>query len=277
MKRLCLVVLLLAAAALSVTAARAEEHRPFNGLYFGLHGGYSWQGATGVFDNQNVTGNYTNLSGLGVNGGIVGAQLGYNAQWNWFMLGVEGDASAHVEDNSVLSPTGIQLTSDSSYLASIRGRMGVVVCDWLFFGTAGVGFSETKFSETTSNLTFNGTLRQSETGAVYGGGIEWEFIHGVTLRGEYLHYNMGNTTAIPTTFISADFGRLHPLRRHRRGARCPQYQPQSLMAQRLERRLPALWPPRGRANSRALAGTERNAQSDHTSAPAAGHWRRGAA
>jgi outer membrane immunogenic protein len=205
-KRLCLVASLLAAAALNVTAARAQEHRPFNGLYFGLHGGNSWQGATGVFDNQNATGNYTNLSGLDVNGGIVGAQLGYNAQWNWFMLGVEGDASAHVDDNSVLSPTGIQLASDSSYLASIRGRMGVVVYDWLFFGTAGVGFSETKFSETTPSLAFNGTLRQRETGAVYGGGIEWQFIHGVTVRGEYLHYNVGNTTEIPTTFTSATSG-----------------------------------------------------------------------
>ena len=204
MKRLCLVSSLLAAAALSVTAAHAQERQPFNGLYFGLHGGYSWQGATGAFDNTNGSSDFTDLSGLNLNGGIVGAQLGYNAQYNWFMLGVEGDATSDVGGNSLLSPSGILLTSDNSYLASIRGRIGVVIYDWLLFGTAGVGFTDTKFSETTP--TFNGTLRQRDTGAVYGGGVEWQFVHGVTIWGEYLHYNVGNTTAIPATFTNAASG-----------------------------------------------------------------------
>jgi outer membrane immunogenic protein len=203
-KRLCLVASLLAAAALSVTAAHAQEHRPFNGLYFGLHGGYSWQGASGTFDNTNSLNDRTDLSGLNLNSGLVGAQLGYNAQYNWFMVGVEGDASANVNDSSVSSPSGIQLSSDHGYLASIRGRVGVVIYDWLLFGTAGVGFTDTKFSETAP--AFNGTLSQSETGAVYGGGLEWQFVHGVTVRGEYLHYNVGNTTAIPTTFTNAASG-----------------------------------------------------------------------
>ena len=83
----------------------------------------------------------------------------------------------------------------------------MVYYNWLFFGTAGVGFSEAKFRETTPatfvgppGASFNGTLRQKETGAVYGGGVEWAFVHGVTLRAEYLHYDVGSSTAIPTSF-----------------------------------------------------------------------------
>jgi len=198
-KRLCLVASLLVASALSVTAARAYDRQPFTGLYFGLNAGYSWQDATGTFGPANQP---VNLSGLDLNGGVVGAQLGYNAQWDWFMLGVEGDAMAHVDDNSVVTPNGALLSADSSYLASIRGRIGVVIYNWLLFGTAGVGFSDTKFTETTPNLTFNGSLRQRETGAVYGGGVEWAFIHGVTLRGEYLHFDVGSTTAIPANPVT---------------------------------------------------------------------------
>lgn len=203
MRKSCLVFSLLAAAALGITAAHADERRPFNGLFFGLHGGYSWQEAAGVFDNID---NPTNLSGLDLNGGIIGAQVSYNVQSGWFLVGVEGDATAHLEDNSVVSPTGIKLSSDSSYLASIRGRLGVVFNNWLLFGSAGVGFADTKFTEMTPNQTFFGKLRTRETGAVYGGGVEWAFIEGVTLRGEYLHYDVGGTSAIPTSFTGADSG-----------------------------------------------------------------------
>jgi outer membrane immunogenic protein len=202
-KRLCLIASLLAAAAFGSTAAVAQDRWPFNGLYVGLHAGYSWQDASGVFDNVNFP---TNLSGLDLNGGIIGAQLGYNVQYSWWMVGIEGDASAHPEDNSVLSQTGIQLNSDQGYLASIRGRIGVVFYDWLLFGTAGVGFSEETFRESTPGMTFSGTLRQKETGAVYGGGVEWAFVHGVTIRAEYLHYDVGSSTAIPTSFPNADAG-----------------------------------------------------------------------
>lgn len=203
MRKSCLVFSLLAAAALGITAADADERRPFNGLFFGLHGGYSWQDANGVFDNVD---NPTSLSGLDLNGGIVGAQLSYNVQSGWFLVGVEGDATAHLEDNSVISPTGIQLSSDSSYLASIRGRVGVVINNWLLFASGGVGFVDTNFTEITPNQTFVGKISKRETGAVYGGGVEWAFIEGVTLRGEYLHYDVGDRFSIPSSFNSADAG-----------------------------------------------------------------------
>jgi outer membrane immunogenic protein len=202
-RKSCLVLSLLAAAALGITAAHADERRPFNGLFFGLHGGYSWQDAQGVFDNID---NPTNLTGLNLNGGIIGAQLSYNVQTGWFLFGVEGDATAHLEDNTVVSPTGIQLSSDSGYLASVRGRLGVVLNNWLLFGSAGVGFADTSFNEITPNQTFVGKINRRETGLVYGGGVEWAFIEGVTLRGEYLHYDVGGTAAIPTSFVGADPG-----------------------------------------------------------------------
>jgi hypothetical protein len=31
-------------------------------------------------------------------------------------------------------------------------------------------------------------------------------VHGVTLRAEYLHYDVGSSTAVPTSFPGADVG-----------------------------------------------------------------------
>jgi outer membrane immunogenic protein len=199
---------LLAAAVLSTAPAQAQEIKPFQGLYFGLHGGYTWQDISGVFDNA---GSATSLAPLTNDGPLIGAQLGYNVQYDWFMMGVEADASAvtgspnTVINNPQLANYAI-LSGDSSYLASVRGRLGFVVQDWLFYGTAGVAFSRFEFKENAPNVPFNGSLRFTDTSAVYGGGIEWKLAYGVSVRGEYLHYDTGGSSYSPTSFFNADSG-----------------------------------------------------------------------
>ncbi len=55
--------------------AHAQVRNPWNGLYVGLHGGYAWQDVERHFDGTGVA---TSLSGIDLNGAIVGGQLGYN-------------------------------------------------------------------------------------------------------------------------------------------------------------------------------------------------------
>jgi outer membrane immunogenic protein len=102
--------------------------------------------------------------------------------------------------------TAAVLSADSSYLATIRGRLGFVVQDVLFYGTAGVAFSRFRFEENAPGAGFNGTLRLNDTAGVYGGGIEWKLAYGVSVRGEYLHYDLGRSAYIPTSFFNADSG-----------------------------------------------------------------------
>jgi outer membrane immunogenic protein len=199
---------LCAAAALSVAPARAEEaNSPFDGLYVGLHVGYSWQDVGGEFDNL---GTGTNLSRIDLDGAIIGGQLGYNIKTGMVVVGIEGDATAHMEtSDSVVNdtpPVYEQLTGDVAYLASLRGRLGLVVDQVMYFATVGVGFTEFKFSENAPATPFMGSLRLQESGLVYGGGVEWQVIEGVTVRGEYLHYDVGGITYIPTGFPAADPG-----------------------------------------------------------------------
>jgi len=198
------------AAAVGLTApALSEEIKPFQGLYVGLHGGYVWQNVSGIFDN---TGAATSLAPLDNDGAIVGGQLGYNVQYNWFMMGVEADASSNMggHDAVVNNPqlaTAAFLRADSSYIATIRGRFGFVVQDALLYGTAGVGFGRFRFEENVPGNGFNGTLRLNDTVGVYGGGIEWKLAYGVSVRSEYLHYDFGPSSYIPTTsFFNAKSG-----------------------------------------------------------------------
>ncbi len=209
MKQSALAFSLLAAAVVAIAPAHAQELKPFQGLYFGLHGGYAWQNIGGTFNNAGA--NPTSLTPLDNNGAIVGAQLGYNVQYDWFMMGVEGDASALVGSSNTVTnnpqlTTAAVLNADSSYLATIRGRLGFVVQDVLLYGTAGVAFSRFQFEENAPGVPFNGVLRLTDTGGVYGGGVEWKFAYGVSVRGEYLHYDLGGSSYIPTSFYNASNG-----------------------------------------------------------------------
>ena len=209
MKQSAFALLIFAAAVGSTAPALSDELKPFQGLYVGLHGGYAWQNVSGQFDS---TGSATSLAPLDNDGAIVGGQLGYNVQYDWFMMGVEADASSTVGSNGPVvnnpqAATAANLRTDISYLATVRGRLGVVVNDVLLFGTAGVGFGRFRFEEDVASTAFHNTLRDTDTVGVYGGGVEWKLAYGVSVRSEYLHYGFGPSSVIPTSsFFNAKSG-----------------------------------------------------------------------
>jgi len=183
--------------------ARAQVRDPWNGLYVGLHGGYAWQDVSGTFAAAD-------LSGIDLNSAIVGGQLGYNWQSGQFLLGIEGDASTLVDgDDHVVNaglPGAATLGADMSYLASIRGRLGWAINNWLLYGSVGWGFSRFEFTENAPSLPFNGKQRLDDSGLVYGGGVEWMLVYGVSLRGEYLRYDLGASSPLATTFPGDNIG-----------------------------------------------------------------------
>jgi outer membrane immunogenic protein len=206
LKQSAFAITLLAATILTVAPARAQELKPFQGLYFGVHGGYAWQNINGMYDSADTR---TSLSPLDNDQALAGAQLGYNVQYNWFVIGVEADASAPVGSAATLvddpaGPITVNLSSDMSYLTSIRGRLGVAINDVLLYGTAGVAFSRLSFDVNAPSTGFSGKLRTTDTAGVFGGGIEWKLAYGVSVRGEYLFYDFGPTIDIPTSFPNAD-------------------------------------------------------------------------
>jgi outer membrane immunogenic protein len=197
----------IAAVAGTLAPAHAQVSNPWNGLYVGLHGGYAWQDVNGTFDGLGAA---TNLSGIDLNGAIVGGQLGYNWQSGQFLLGIEGDASTlagggdHVVNPGLLGAA--TLGADMSYLASIRGRLGWAINNWLLYGTVGWGFSRFEFTENVPSVPFAGKQHLDDSGIVYGGGVEWMLAYGVSVRGEYLRYDLGASSPLSTSFPDADAG-----------------------------------------------------------------------
>jgi outer membrane immunogenic protein len=160
--------LLAAALLLSGTALShaADQYRPaapipysWSGLYVGAVGGYG----------------QSSSQGLDMKGGTAGGTLGFNAQWQSLVFGLEGDVS-WLGLKQTIGP----IAAETNHLITVRGRIGYAFDRLLIYGTAGIASVE-------NQLTIGGLKdRRSHDGFVYGGGIEYAITDAWSAKAEYL-------------------------------------------------------------------------------------------
>jgi len=159
----------------------------WGGVYVGINGGWafgtsSWSDP--VFGN---TGNF-NASGF-----LVGGTAGFNYQMGQFVLGVEGDGDwSNLKGTSTSAAAGCNVfacTTQSQWLATIRGRAGVALDRVLFFGTAGGAFANVQAA--AGALPFSST---SAAGWTAGAGIEYAITEFLTAKIEYLYVGLQNSS-----------------------------------------------------------------------------------
>jgi outer membrane immunogenic protein len=204
MKKFALGILIALTGANCATAADLYYKAPvavpvynWTGFYIGGNVGGAW----GNFDPTTSTvfspvGYFATSSVPAINAAGIqsskpsGVTGGFEAGYNWkirnFDLGVEGDLEALSLSNSMSSgavypccaPTAFTVTSNVSttWLATIRGRLGYAVNNWLFFVTGGAAFTDLRgnfaFSDTFANAAESASFSDTKTGYTVGGGVE---------------------------------------------------------------------------------------------------------
>jgi outer membrane immunogenic protein len=208
----------------------------WTGFYIGANVGGAWAnsdphtstvfGDTGYFSPSSVPAvNSTGIQSLHPSGFTGGIQAGYNWQLNSFLLGLEGDFEALSLRGSTsksgvypcCAPSSFVVSSSVStdWLATIRGRAGFVAGNWLFYGTAGVAFSDVKaswgFSDDCGtqascsgpgapNGAESAAVSSTRTGWTAGAGVEAKLSDHWTWKAEYLYVDLGSVSA--TGFIT---------------------------------------------------------------------------
>jgi len=166
----------------------AEPAPIWTGIYAGGHLG----GAFGTDDYSASQGPRVSFNGL--TGGV---HAGYNfPKFSSVILGVEGDFSwsqAKGTSTIVSPPDTVSITSSVNYLASVRGRVGLPVDDFLIYATAGVAWTETKLTANIDQGAFTSQGSTTSVGYVVGGGIETMLPHHLTGRIEGLYYGFGDS------------------------------------------------------------------------------------
>ena len=205
----------------------------WTGAYFGINAGYAFSEndairTTGIIANgvnlqNNVNNGLRRASVRNATEGFSGGgQVGYNYQFtpgSGLVVGVEADAQyMDLKRTTVqgiflpaFNPNNLTNTyrTELSFLGTVRGRVGYAFDKVLVYGTGGFAYGDVQQSITFTTgvpVTYAGTRSNLETGYVYGGGIEYalptdSFLNffkssAVTVKAEYLHYDLGNRTLL---------------------------------------------------------------------------------
>ena len=206
----------------------------WTGWYVGVNGGYAWDDSTGSlssftpdFTAAVTAGGTPSFLGAKHEGAFGGGQVGYNWQTGLWLFGLEADIQgADIgRTSTVLFPGGGGIVPSVStgrdhidWFGTARGRVGVAVNNVLFYGTGGLAYGGVR--TTISNIftpgtsgTFNGSSSDTRVGWAAGAGLEWGFAPNWSLKGEYLHVDLGssNTTMFdPVNFpLSSATYRFH--------------------------------------------------------------------
>ena len=165
------------AADLIVAPVEMSNAYDWSGFYAGVIGGYGW-GNT-AFTAGGVTTN------IGTSGWLLGVDAGANAQWDMFVLGVEGDV-AWSNIGATSTALGASATTTLEWLATLRGRAGVAVEQALIYATAGLAIGGVK-TTTVIPSSFSST----HTGWTVGAGVEYAATETISLKAEYAYTDFG--------------------------------------------------------------------------------------
>jgi outer membrane immunogenic protein len=191
----------------------------WTGLYGGVNAGAAFGNTTGTlstfttapagsdFTPAVTAGGTPRNLGAKHDGGFGGAQIGYNWQSDNFVVGVETDiqgADIGNPSTTTFAGGGGILPSVSTgrdhinWFGTLRARAGVSVDQVLLYGTAGLAYggvqsSATNFFTPVAAGVFSGTTSDTRVGWAAGAGVEWGFVPGWSVKGEYLHVDLGSS------------------------------------------------------------------------------------
>jgi outer membrane immunogenic protein len=147
--------------------------------------GYAWGNAD--VDVGGIGGESFSFDPDGVIGGVF---VGYNAQFNQIVVGLEADveASAASGDDTRGFATA---DADLNWQGSVRARLGYSIDNFLPYVTGGFAFSDWDLK--ASNALTSGSDSETFTGWTVGGGLEYAFTQNVIGRVEYRYTDYGDT------------------------------------------------------------------------------------
>jgi len=155
----------------------------WTGFYLGINGGFAF-GESNWSSPPPATGNFS------TDGFLIGGTVGGNYQWGQFVLGIEADGDWQNVNGTTYNTCGSYgCTTQSDWLATVRGRVGYAWDRILFYGTGGAAFGDLQAA--AGGAPFSSS---TQTGWTAGAGVEFAFTPNWTAKVEYLYVDLGNFT-----------------------------------------------------------------------------------
>lgn len=191
----------------------------WTGFYIGVNGGYGWSASDSRLDGSAAELDYcykyycyfdkdAGHRDLSPTGGFGGGQIGYNAQRNRFVFGIEADIQGSgIGDSAAIDLLGgdaaVRGKTELNWFGTVRGRVGYTFDRALVYFTGGFAFGGVKDTLGVTSPwgdTAKVSKDDTKTGFVLGGGIEYALNSSWSLKGEYQYIDLGSEK------LSADAG-----------------------------------------------------------------------
>ncbi|MFO1183395.1 MAG: outer membrane beta-barrel protein [Bauldia sp.] len=165
----------------------------WNGVYFGINGGWGWGNSNWEDPATPATFEYD------TDGGLIGGTIGANWQGAGWVLGIEGDLDwADINGSAACTVAASAATAcDSSidWLGTGRIRIGMAAGNFLIYGTGGVAFGSVE-AGTDDGPTHD---RNTRVGWTAGAGVEAALTGNFSVKAEWLYYDLGRDDHVVTT------------------------------------------------------------------------------
>jgi len=158
---------------------------------------YNW---SGFYIGGNVGGGFANSSWTDSFGGpnntfnkdgfIGGGQIGANVQFNWLVLGIEGDFDWTGLKGSGTDSVGNTINTNTQWTSTVTGRVGAAFDRLLVYGKGGVAFADDESSVNVSGVNASTTF--TRTGWTAGAGLEYALAQNWTAKIEYDYLGFGS-------------------------------------------------------------------------------------
>jgi outer membrane immunogenic protein len=201
-------------ARMPVKAPMVAAPAPFSwtGFYIGVHGGGAW------LDHKQtvaVAGGPPGICGVAPGpadctidkfGAAFGGLAGYNFQSGRIVYGIEVDGTwLGLKGSKAFAPVPLVVNpltihSKVSWLATVRGRLGITMSPTLLYVTGGAAFGGVKSGWFDAALVPNAaSIDKTAFGWVAGGGIEHAFANNWLVRVEALYHDLGKDSVTVVT------------------------------------------------------------------------------
>jgi outer membrane immunogenic protein len=174
----------------------------WTGFYVGALAGYArgdlvWTDSPETGETQGVE----TLVDRDQSGALYGGELGFNYQWHWLVLGLEGtfaysDVQAHTVTKFKDEPNTFD--TRSNWQGTIGGRLGLAWNKFLFFAKGGAALNEQTYywqqSEPVNRKIDSFKTDETRVGGLVGGGIEYMVNCHWSVKVEYDHAFLGTDT-----------------------------------------------------------------------------------
>jgi len=189
--------------------AAAPATRDWTGAYVGTNAGYGFGRDTG-HETLSLPPAFPTATAQSFaeapNGGLLGAQAGYNWQSGNWVSGLEGDWQWTNQRDSIsitlgtppnnINGDGFTINDSLRWLATIRGRLGYNCNGWLWYITGGAAFADAKefYNLTLGTATASANFSRTLAGGAAGVGVEKAISVNWSAKLEYLYVNLGSVT-----------------------------------------------------------------------------------